>query len=189
MTALLITVSLVTVLVILDRVHSIYLQRTNRDAAEREAKLSVLRVVAKHEAFFGGNPEQFRDWLARLLKMQGFRKVEAVPLAEERGYDLSCEKARGQKVCVLCILNDPSRFEEAVPLAEVQRLVGAMVGEGVKRGLIVTTTRLAPDTARYLENLPGSIKMEILDGERLLQSLYDLRKVLLAPFLDTTPAS
>lgn len=189
MTALLITISLVLSLMILEKAHHIRLQRINRDLSEREAKLSVLRVVAKHEAFFGGDREQFRDWLARLLKMQGYRKIEAVPLTEERGYDFACEKIRNQKIYVLCAPYDPSRFEEMVSLAEAQRLVGAMVGKKIKQGLIITTTCLAPETARYLENLPGGIKIETLDGDKLLQSLYDLRRVLLAPFLDTTIVS
>ncbi len=187
MNALLITVSLVLVLMILDRIHRTHLQRLNRDLAEREAKLNVLRVVAKHEAFFGGNREQFRIWLVQLLKMQGYRKIEAVSSAEERGYDFSCEKPRNQKIYVLCIPSDPSRFEETVSPAEAQRLVGAMVGGRVKQGLIVTMARPAPETIRYLENLPSSIHIETLDGEKLLQKLYDLRKVFLAPFLDTSP--
>lgn len=186
MTALLITVSLITGLVILDRVHGICLRRVKREAEERDAKLSVLRVVAKHEALFGGDPERFRGWLAKLLKMQGYRQVTAVASGEDRGYDFTCETQKGQKVWVLCKLQDASRFEEAVMLPEVQRLVGAMVGEGVRRGLIITTARPDLETVRYLEKIPGSYKMEIIDGEKLLQSLYDLRKVLLAPLLETS---
>jgi restriction endonuclease Mrr len=180
MTAFSIAASLLIIFLILDRVQNILNRRRDLKNDENAARLEVLKIVVKDELYRIQDCETVNRWITRLLQMSGYSELRARPFEEESAYDYVC--ARGnQKVYVACKLWNVKNFDAPVTRASAQKLIGAMVGGRVKKGLIITAGTLTEEACQYLEALPLSYKIEIIDGAKLMDKLQALRKVHLQP--------
>ena len=179
MTTLLIAASLLIIFLILDRVQNILQHRREKARAEKDAELSVLKIVTKQELLRLNDPELRSRWITRLLEMVGYSDIKQNILNEESGYDFTCLE-KGRKVLVACKLQKANDYEEPLTTVTVQKLVGAMVGDRVRKGLLVTTGELTEEARRYIERLPVSYKITVLDGQSLIDKIHDLRKLKLA---------
>ena len=180
MTTLFIAATLLILFLILDRIQNILKRRSQAVQDEKTAKLDVLKIITKQELHGKAEPESFHQWISRLLKMMGYTEIKANIFDEDSGYDFSCAE-KGRKVYVVCKLWQIDRFEEPVKLTTVQKLIGAMVGGRVKKGLIITAGELTDEARQYIDALPVSYRITVWDGEKLMEKLYDLRKVKLEP--------
>ncbi len=63
-------------------------------------------------------------------------------------------------------------------LPEAQKLIGAMVGDGVKRGMIITSAGFTKEAKEYISRInERGYRIEMIDGDSLMSQLYDLREV------------
>ncbi|MEW5785041.1 MAG: restriction endonuclease [Bacillota bacterium] len=184
MSALWIAASLLIIFLILDRVQNILQRRAEASREEKEAQLDVLKIITKQELFKLESPERVTRWISRLLAMLGYTDIHRNLLHEDDGYDFTCTE-KGQKTYVVCSFIKAGGFEEPLNRTDVQKLVGAMVGDRIKKGMIITTGELTDEARRYIETLPVSFKITVLDGEKLMQKLQDLRKAKLKPLLES----
>jgi len=93
---------------------------------------------------------------------------------------------KGDIVYVGCKLRNPQNWDHNVSKSETQKLVGSMVGDGVKNGLIITTASLNSDAKEYLMKLNGlGYSMQIIEGDTLVKELYNLRKKQLVPLFNS----
>jgi|LFRM01.1.fsa_nt_gb restriction endonuclease Mrr len=184
MATFLIAISLLIIFLILDRVHNILRHRREIARAERDAALSVLKIVIKQELLRLKDPELMNRWITRLLEMLGYSDVKQNILNEESGYDFTCLE-KGRKVLIACKLQKARDYEEPLTTGTVQKLVGAMVGDRVKKGLLLTTGELTEEARRYIERLPVSYKITVLDGQSLMEKIHDLRKLKLVDLLES----
>lgn len=180
MTAFSVAASLLIIFLILDRVQNILNRRREVENIENAARLEVLKIVVKDELFHFQDCEAVNGWITRLLQMSGYTELKARPFEEDSTYDYVCAKGT-QKVYVTCKLWNVKDFDAPVTRAAAQKLVGAMVGDRVKKGLIITAGALTDEAQKYLEALPVSYRIEILDGFRLMNKLHALRKIHLQP--------
>ncbi|HOP69330.1 MAG: restriction endonuclease [Dethiobacteria bacterium] len=179
MSYILITLILVVVFLILDRLQTLYSLRKKAWQEDLQSRLEVLKVAAKHDYYRIGDPE---GWTARFLQLLGYNDISG-SLEQDRGYHYSCRNSQGDKVYVSCLLGGRDGFESPLTAQLLRSLVGAMVVDGVTNGLVITAGSVEAEAEGYLKKIPQPYRIEIIDGDGLVQSLYDLRTVKLEPLL------
>lgn len=63
------------------------------------------------------------------------------------------------------------RWEGSVGRPEIQKFVGALAGQGAKKGIFISTSRYTPDAASYIPR--NETKIVLIDGEQLAQLMID----------------
>lgn len=63
------------------------------------------------------------------------------------------------------------RWEGSIGRPEIQKFVGALAGQGAKKGIFITTSRYTPDAASYVPR--NETKIVLIDGELLAQLMID----------------
>ena len=63
------------------------------------------------------------------------------------------------------------RWEGNVGRPEIQKFVGALAGQGAKKGIFITTSRYTPDAASYVPR--NETKIVLIDGDQLAQLMID----------------
>lgn len=63
------------------------------------------------------------------------------------------------------------RWEGSVGRPEIQKFVGALAGQGAKKGIFITTSRYTPDAASYVPR--NETKIVLIDGDQLAQLMID----------------
>ncbi|MFT3947913.1 MAG: restriction endonuclease [Agriterribacter sp.] len=63
------------------------------------------------------------------------------------------------------------RWEGSVGRPEIQKFVGALAGQGAKKGIFITTSRFTPDAASYVPR--NETKIVLIDGDQLAQLMID----------------
>ncbi|RNC29773.1 MAG: hypothetical protein AWM53_00391 [Candidatus Dichloromethanomonas elyunquensis] len=150
-------------------------------------QLEVLKIFSKHECFTKFmDPVQFEKWAAKFLALKGFKIVDIIRSPKDSGKDIIARNEFGQVVYVECKLANPDNWDTPIDRAIAQKLVGAMIGDGIKNGLIITTSILHEDTKEYLNEVNKTgFQVKYIDGEALVRELYDLREVKLPDILES----
>jgi len=160
----------------------------NQAYEKKRAQLEVLKVVSKHECFglFKNDPAQFEKWLAKLLALKGFKIVEVTKGQKDSGKDIVVRNNMGQTVYVECKLSNPDQWETPVDKPVAQKLVGAMLADSVRYGLIITTGVVSDAAKDYLNQVnKAGYQVKYIDGDALVKELYDLREAKLPEILES----
>lgn len=79
------------------------------------------------------------------------------------------------------------RWEGNVGRPEIQKFVGALAGQGAKKGIFITTSKFTPDALNYIPR--NETKIVLIDGEKLTRlmieynlgvsthNIYELKKI------------
>ncbi len=148
-----------------------------------ETKLQVLKIISKHECFGDNDPDAFKDWLVKALSVLNYKEIRVTPAHDDGGKDVVCRDKNGDQVYVECKLWKPENFDEKVGRPVVQKLAGAMLADGVKKGLVISTACFSDEARQYVKKLPKDYEIILLDGDELMQKLYQVRKLQLEPLL------
>ena len=117
-------------------------------------------------------PLEFESFSSIFLKFMGYEDIEHVPAIKyegDGGKDLICFK-NGIKHFVECkrySYNSNAFF--IIDLDVVRKLVGAMAGEGVTKGIIITTGHVSQGALDFAKNLPHPFSIDFFKGEDLLE--------------------
>jgi restriction system protein len=63
------------------------------------------------------------------------------------------------------------RWEGSVGRPEIQKFIGALAGQGAKKGVFITTSRYTPDARQY--HPKNDTKIVLIDGEQLADLMID----------------
>jgi restriction system protein len=63
------------------------------------------------------------------------------------------------------------RWEGSVGRPEIQKFIGALAGQGAKKGVFITTSRYTPDAREY--HPKNDTKIVLIDGEQLAELMID----------------
>ena len=63
------------------------------------------------------------------------------------------------------------RWESSVGRPEIQKFVGALAGQGAKKGIFITTSRFTNEAKEYIPR--NETKIVLIDGEQLASLLID----------------
>jgi len=104
--------------------------------------------------------EGFCQWLFQ--NSPEYKNVELTPPSNDGGVDLILTNANDEKIYVDCKKYDThfnldnesdGRGEFFISRVICQKLVGAMVANNIKKGIIVTTGSISPNALEYIEKL------------------------------------
>lgn len=182
MTAFSIAAIMFIAFLIIDRVQNIYTRRIQIEVDEEMARLEVFKIISKEDLHLIDDPDKIFRWISSLLDMIGYSEIEKKELNEDSAFNYICTY-RGKKVYVACKIGSAREFEAPINTAAVQKLVGAMVGDRIRRGLIITAGTLTEEAIKYLDSLPVSYKIKVLDGAALMENLHHIRQKELKPLL------
>ena len=166
-----------------ERFYNLYIAYRKEKEDMIETKLQVLKVIAKHECFRDNDPAAFEDWVSKVLKILNYQEIRVTPAHDDGGKDVVCRNKESQQVYVECKLWNPEKFSENVGRPVVQKLAGAMLADGVKKGLVVTTASFSEEARQYVQKLPKDYEIKLLDGDELMNKIYQVRKLQLEPLL------
>lgn len=153
------------------------LKFTMRVKKENINKLTGLQFEGFCQWLFQNNPE--------------YKDVELAPPNNDGGVDLILTDTNDEKIYVECkrydynqdlANNDDNNGSEEFFIGRVicQKLVGAMVANNVKRGIIVTTGSISPNALEYIgkleENSDLSLKIYTMDNILKLIESHDNRE-------------
>ncbi|WP_240951481.1 restriction endonuclease [Caldanaerobacter subterraneus] len=172
--------SILVFLLLTDTVYRIITKERNYQLEKAKLKIEVAKIVLKEEFYrfknkLIDNKDAFEIYCGNLLKALNFENVQVTELVGDGGKDIIAYKD-GEKYYVECKLWDWEIENNSVGRPVVQKLVGAMVKDKVKRGFIITTSYFTAEALEYASNLPEEIKIELIDGDKLVKLLTDLRK-------------
>lgn len=110
------------------------------------------------------SPFEFEEWCKNFLIKLGYNDVQRVEIHGTKGdggKDIICSTG-GMKVYVEC-----KRYHPEFGLVDsgvVEKLLGAMAGDEVYDGVIMTTGRLTKDAREFMESIPYPYSIEVLEG-------------------------
>lgn len=111
------------------------------------------------------SPREFELWCGELLKAKGYKNVTVSPCGTDGGVDIRCI-LDDELIFVECkryLLSHNAKYK--VDANIVRKLVGAMEGSDVKRGMVITTGIVTNDALEFIKTLPEEYIIEIIDGK------------------------
>jgi restriction system protein len=131
-------------------------RRAAADLARKHRELHEQSCLAAADAMSG---EQFEDYVADLMRMDGYQQVRVIGGANDGGADILAADPSGRLVAVQC-----KRQSAPVPIGVVRELNGTVGHEHQGRtGLLVTTALLTGPAAR----LAGQTAITVVDRTEL----------------------
>lgn len=128
---------------------------------------------------------EFEEWCGRLLRRLGYKNVYVTQRVADGGKDITCEKD-GEKYYVECkkfMYKELKDYLEKnggkkIPSSQLvgreimQKLIGAMIADRVDNGIVITTSEFSSSAIEYVNKLPNSFSIEMIDGKKLYE-LYE----------------
>lgn len=183
MDSLLGIILIILTIILIDRVYQVFNKRSEKTRIE----LDVLKVLSKHECFglFKDAPAQFEKWAAKFFALKGYTIYEVTRAQKDGSKDLILKDKSGNTIYVACKLADPGNWDMNIDLPVAQKLVGAMVADAVKKGLILTTASLTDNAIAYLGQVNSrGYEVKYIDGDALVTELYGLREAKLPGIME-----
>ena len=174
---------LLLLIIITEKLYHLYNAYKREKEDMIDTKLEVLKIISKHECFKDNDPKAFEDWISKVLHVLNYKEINVIPAHDDGGKDVTCLDKEGRKVYVECKLWNPDNFDSQVGRPVAQKLAGAMLADGVKKGVIITTAAISEEARNYVKNLPKEYEILLMDGDELMQKLYQVRKLQLEPLL------
>lgn len=135
-------------------------------------KYRILNDIINLEEIHNLTPREFELWCVFFMKKLGYKDVEITPAGPDGGKDIICKKddAIVYVECKRYMPEENASYVINTPI--VKKLVGAMVGDNVKHGIIITTGTVEETARQFTDTLNDDISIKIIDGEELV-SLYN----------------
>jgi restriction system protein len=145
-----------------------------------KAQTELLKIVRKEEFLKLKNQkvngsDAFEVYCGNLLSLMGYTDIEVTEFVADGGKDIIAIKD-GEKYYTECKLWDWTIENHHVGRPDVQKLVGAMFKDGIKKGLFITSTYFSKEAIEYADGLPKDLQVELIDGDKLVSMLENLRK-------------
>lgn len=117
-------------------------------------------------------PLEFEIFSASYLTFAGYNNVEHIPTIPHRGdggKEIICSK-NNEKYYVEC--KRYSNKSDALFLVDihiVRKLLGSMIGDGINKGIIITTGHITDEAREFCSNLHSPFSIEFITGYELLE--------------------
>lgn len=135
------------------------------------------------------NPYFFENLVVELLVKMGYGGSladagKAIGKSGDEGIDGIIKE---DKLGLDIIYIQAKRWEGNVGRPEIQKFVGALAGQGAKKGIFITTSKFTPDALNYIAR--NETKIVLIDGEKLTRlmieynlgvsthNIYELKKI------------
>jgi len=176
---------LITIFLVIIALHLITEIRINykniRDE-KRKAYLDVLQVMTKNELYHKFNDQEgnknFSQWITTYLTMKGYKDIKNVGDNGDNTIDLTAINPFGQETYIVCKLGNPDNWDRKISLSLLKELVGTMVANSIKNGLVITMEKLDEKVLDYIAKIKiNGYNLKYIDGDTILKDLSDFRPV------------
>ncbi|MCY6372480.1 restriction endonuclease [Clostridium ganghwense] len=136
-------------------------------------KQGILTLEDLHDL----SPNEFEHWCASFLDKQGYTNIEVTPVGPDGGKDIICYRGN-LKFYVECkryVYSKKAKYK--VDLEIARKLVGAMEGNQVVDGMIITSGIITNEAIEYINSLPECFDIKLYDGKDLLKEYDNFRKL------------
>lgn len=119
------------------------------------------------------NPYFFENLVVKLLVKMGYGGSladagKAIGKSGDEGIDGIIKE---DKLGLDIIYIQAKRWEGNVGRPEIQKFVGALAGQGAKKGIFITTSKFTPDALNYIPR--NETKIVLIDGEKLTRLMIE----------------
>lgn len=135
------------------------------------------------------SPSFFERMVIELLVSMGYggSRIDAGKAIGKSGDEGIDGIIKEDKLGLDVIYIQAKRWENIVGRPEIQKFVGALAGQGAKKGIFITTSRFTSDAKEYIPR--NETKIVLIDGDQLAnllidynlgvstQAVYELKKV------------
>jgi HJR/Mrr/RecB family endonuclease len=143
----------------------------------QDLKLGVLGKKDLHNY----TPREFEHWCAEFIERQGFTDIKVAEAGPDGGKDIICRKGT-ETYYIECKRYSYSKNSASkVDLEIARKLVGAMEGDGVRNGFIITSGYATNEAVEYLNTLPKGYKVEVIDGDELINRYTSIKHLIYVP--------
>jgi restriction system protein len=133
------------------------------------------------------HPRRFEQIVVELLVKMGYggtEESEVTDYTKDEGIDGIIKE---DKLGLDVIYIQAKRWEGTVGSPELHKFVGALAGQGAKKGIFITTSSFTKDALKYIPK--NEAKIVLIDGERLaslmidynlgvsVQNIYEIKKI------------
>lgn len=156
---------------LLDKLFDLYVKRNNKKINNEWLKYGFLSKYDLHRL----DPFEFERWCGELLGKLGYTNIEITPERIDGGKDIIC-KLNNETVYVECkryVYDENASYQVTRDI--VQKLVGAMVGDNVHHGIIMTSGKITDRAYEYIQTLPVNYKVELWDGNDIIKLYREVR--------------
>ena len=119
------------------------------------------------------SPSFFERMVIELLVSMGYggSRIDAGKAIGKSGDEGIDGIIKEDKLGLDVIYIQAKRWENVVGRPEIQKFVGALAGQGAKKGIFITTSRFTSDAKEYIPR--NETKIVLIDGDQLANLLID----------------
>lgn len=108
-------------------------------------------------------PHEFEIWCSEYLSNLGFTNIMVLPIGPDAGKDIICEK-NSEKFYIECKRYSPNSY---ISSFQVEKLLGSMISDNVKNGLIITTGDLSKEAKDALKKIKKPYNINVITSNEL----------------------
>lgn len=108
-------------------------------------------------------PHEFEIWCSEYLSNLGFTNIMVLPIGPDAGKDIICEK-NSEKFYIECKRYSPNSY---ISSFQVEKLLGSMISDNVKNGLIITTGDLSKEAKDTLKKIKKPYNINVITSNEL----------------------
>ena len=108
-------------------------------------------------------PHEFEIWCSEYLSNLGFTNRMVLPLGPDAGKDIICEK-NSEKFYIECKRYSPNSY---ISSFQVEKLLGSMISDNIKNGLIITTGDLSKEAKDTLKKIKKPYNINVITSNEL----------------------
>ena len=109
------------------------------------------------------NPHEFEIWCSEYLSNLGFTNIMVLPIGPDAGKDIICEK-NSEKFYIECKRYSPNSY---ISSFQVEKLLGSMISDNIKNGLIITTGDLSKEAKDTLKKIKKPYNINVITSNEL----------------------
>lgn len=171
---MLITLIIILLYLRIREVISIIKKKRNKLRYIEDLKIGRLTKKDLHKY----TPYEFENWCAEFLGLLGFTEIEVTPSENDGGKDICCRKGI-EKYFVECKRYGCSKNSQfKIDIEIIRKLIGAMKGENISKGIIITTGYATNEAMDYVRTLPENCKVDIIEGDELANKYNAIRNLI-----------
>ena len=108
-------------------------------------------------------PHEFEIWCSEYLSNLGFTNIMVLPIGPDAGKDIICEK-NSEKFYIECKRYSPNSY---ISSFQVEKLLGSMISDNIKNGLIITTGDLSKEAKDTLKKIKKPYNINVITSNEL----------------------
>ena len=108
-------------------------------------------------------PHEFEIWCSEYLSNLGFTNIMVLPIGPDAGKDIICEK-NSEKFYIECKRYSPNSY---ISSFQVEKLLGSMISDNIKNGLIITTGDLSKEAKDTLKKIKKLYNINVITSNEL----------------------